>query len=337
MNLVTLTLGVVLLVAVITDILWTTLWVEGGAGPLTSRLMAWTWRSLRKIGAQNSRLLSLSGLLIFMLSLSLWIVLLWSGWTLIFASAENGLIDTLNRGSTSWYDWIYFTGYTVFTLGNGDFVPRKGIWQFVTVLATGSGLLFVTLSVTYTLSVLDAVTQKRAFANNVSGFGTVSEDIVQAAWNGAEFRGFDLPLNTFEAQLTLLTENHKAYPVLHYFHSARADRSPAVEIAALDDALTLVRFGVPKEHRPNEIIVRNARNGIENYLETLHETFVDPADNTPPPPDLTALREAGIPTASDDEFEASLDDLEMRRRTLFGFIESDVRQWPTRETERPPQ
>ncbi|OIB57347.1 potassium channel family protein [Natrialba sp. SSL1] len=329
MNLVYLTIGVVLLLGTIVDLLWTTLWVEGGAGPLTSRLMAWTWRSLRRIGAQNERLLSLSGLLIFVLSLTVWIVLLWSGWTLIFAGAESALIDTLDRGSVSWFDRIYFTGYTIFTLGIGDFAPREGIWQVITVLATGSGLLFVTLSVTYTLSVLDAVTQKRAFANNVSGFGTQSEEIVRTAWDGEEFRGLDLPLNSFVTQLTILTENHNAYPVLHYFHSAHDKRSPTVEIAALDEALSLIKFGIPEPHQPNGIVLRNARKGIENYLETLHQTFVEPADRTPSLPDLNALREGGIPTVSDEEFVSSFDTLSKRRRILLGIVESDERQWPS--------
>ncbi|WP_281246994.1 hypothetical protein [Natrinema salaciae] len=34
-----LALGVIVLVGTVVDVLWTTLWVEGGAGPLTSRLM----------------------------------------------------------------------------------------------------------------------------------------------------------------------------------------------------------------------------------------------------------------------------------------------------------
>ena len=333
MNRIYLAVGMILLGGTVIDLLWTTLWVAGGAGPLTSRLMVWTWRSLRRIGAHNSRLLSLSGPLIFALSLTGWIVLLWGGWTLIFAGAENVLIDTLNRGPVSWTDRIYFVGYTVFTLGIGDFAPRDGIWQLLTVFATGSGLLFVTLSVTYVLSVLDAVTQKRAFANNVSGAGTHGEEIVQAAWDGEALHELDLPLNTYVRQLTALTANHKAYPVLHYFHSARSDRSPAVEIAALDDALTLIRFGIPEEHRPSGILVRSARKSIQNYLGTLHENFVQPSDDVPPPPNLNALSEADIPTVSDEAFEASLADLDTRRRTLLGYTESDLRQWPTRRNE----
>ncbi len=158
MNAIYLALGVGLLACAVVVLLWTTLWIEGGAGPLTSRLLSGTWRTLRRFGNRNPLLLSLSGPLLFVLSLSAWIVLLWGGWALVFAGAETVLIDTLNRGTVSWSDRIYFAGYTLFTLGIGDFAPRTGIWQIVTVLATGSGLLFVTLSVTYTLSVLEAVT-----------------------------------------------------------------------------------------------------------------------------------------------------------------------------------
>lgn len=330
MNLVYLSLGVLVLVVAVTDLLWTTLWVEGGAGPLTSRLMGWTWRLLQRIGTRNPRLLTLSGPVLFVLSLTVWIVLLWTGWTLVFAGAERALVDTLSRGSVSWADRLYFAGYAVFTLGIGDFVPRTKTWQIATVLASGSGLLLITLSVTYALSVLEAVTQKRAFASTVSAFGTHSEEIVRTSWTDGEFHGLEGPLQTVVTQLAILTENHKAYPILHYFHSARQDRSPIVEIVALDEALTLIRFGVPSDHRPNELTIRSARTSVEHYLETLHEGFVEPADSPPPPPDLRPLREAGIPTVSNEAFETALDELDTRRRILYGLVESDSREWPSK-------
>lgn len=323
--------GVVLLSIAVVDLLWTTLWAEGGAGPLTSRLMAGTWKAIRRVGGRNSRVLPLAGPLIFVITLLTWIVLLWSGWTFVFASTENALIDTLDRGPISWFDRIYFTGYTMFTLGNGDFVPRNGSWQLATVLTTGSGMLLVTLSVSYTLSVLDAITQKHAFASGVSGLAMRSEGLVRTAWDGEGFSGFDLPLNTYVSQLNTLTSNHEAYPVLHYFYSARAERAPVVAIAVLDESLTLLRFGIPERHRPNDVIITNARSSVQTYLETLHSAFIRPADQAPPPPDLDALRESGIPTVSEEEFAVALETLTDRRRTLLGLVESDARRWPSGE------
>ncbi|WP_247002156.1 ion channel [Halosolutus gelatinilyticus] len=326
-------LGAVLLTIVVIDVLWTTLWIAGGAGPITSRLMAWTWRVLRKIGRKNSLFLSLSGPLILSFSLLVWIVFLWGGWTLIFASAETALSDTLNRGPISWSDRVYFTGYTIFTLGIGDLVPREGVWQLLTILATGSGLLLLTLSITYMLSLLDAVTQKRSLASNIYGLGTTSTEIIRRSWNEEEFRELELPLHTFTTQLNTLTTNHKAYPILHYFHSQQESTTPTISIIVLDEALTLLRFGIPEAHQPNEIILHSARTSVQNYLGTLHHTFVDSADRTPPAPDLASLREVNIPTVSDEEFASSLDELNERRRTLLGIVESDAREWPSPEED----
>ncbi len=332
MDPIPLVLGIVLLTVVVVDLLWTTLWVEGGAGPLTSRLMTSTWSVFQWLGDRRSRLLTLAGPSILVFGLAAWIILLWSGWTLVFASAEYPLIDTLGGSSLSWIDRIYFTGYTIFTLGNGDFVPREGWWQLMTTLTTASGMLFVTLSVTYVLSILDAVTQKRSFASSVSGLGTRGDEIVRTSWNGEEFRGLDVPLNDLTSQLNMLTENHKAYPILHYFYSGERDRSPVTSIAVLDDTLTLLRFGVPKSDRPSDTIVKNARTSVHSYLGTLHRSFVKPADRSPPAPALEPLRDAGVPTVSDDEFEASVAELTDRRRLLLGLVESDVRRWPATET-----
>ena len=332
-------LGVVLLGIVVVDLLWTTLWVEGGAGPLTSPLMAWTWSGFKRVAGQNTRLLSLSGPVILVVGLTGWIVLLWGGWTLVFASGTHPLVDTIDKGPLSWFERVYFTGYTIFTLGIGDYVPRDGVWQLATTLATASGMLFVTLTVTYILSVLDAVTQKRSFASSVSGLGSSGEELVRTSWDGEEFRGLDVPLSNLTSQLNALTENHKAYPILHYFHGRRSQRSPVTSVALLDDALTLFRFGMPDRSHPSDTVVKNARSSVQTYLRTV-EAFIEPADEPPPAPDLASLRAAGIPTASDESFDAAVDDLRERRRTLLGLVESDVREWPTTDstaTARVPQ
>jgi hypothetical protein len=333
MEVVLFVLGTLLLAIVIGDLLWTTLWVEGGAGPLTSLLMAWTWSGIRRVAGRNSRSLTLAGPVILVVGLVVWIVLLWGGWTFVFASGTHPLIDTVSKGPLSWYERVYFTGYTIFTLGIGDYVPRDGGWQIATSLATATGMLVITLTVTYVLSVLDAVTQKRSFANGVSGLGSRGEEIVRTSWDGEEFRGLDVPLSDLSSQLDTLTENHKAYPILHYFHSGQRDRAPVTSAAVLDDALTLFRFGVAESDRPSDTVVKNARSSVSSYLETLRHSFIEPADRSPPPPDLERLRAAGIPTVSDEAFDDAVEDLDERRQTLLALVESDARQWPAADDE----
>jgi hypothetical protein len=323
-----LVLGAFLLLVAVVDLLWTTLWVEGGAGPLTTRLMRATWNLLRRIAGHRPRILSISGPLILVLGLTTWIGLLWFGWTFLFAGAENTLMDTRAPGPISWAERFYFVGYSIFTMGNGDFTPRGGVWKVATGLATASGMLFVTLSVTYVLSVLGAVTQKRSLASSIHGLGPSSTEILETGWNGEEFRGLEVPLDTIATQLDTLTANHKAYPILHYFYTPQTAQAPATNIAVLDEMLTLLRFGIDPQSRPSEIAVTQARASVRNYLDTLGSAFVESASQSPPPPELAPLREEGIPTVSDETFTASIEEVDDRRRQLLGLVESDERRWP---------
>lgn len=320
--------GASLLAVAGADIVWTTLWVQGGAGPLTSRLMNVSWRALRRVVGGRRTLLTLSGPLVLAATLAVWIGLLVAGWALLFAGGESALVDTQGAGPVSWSERIYFTTYTLFTLGNGGYAPSGGVWRLLTAAATASGMLLVTLLVTYVLSVLDAVTQKRAFASSVSGLGERSEAILRRSWDGEDFDGLDLPLNTLASELDTLTANHKAYPILHYFHSRRARNAPAVNIVVLDEMLTTLRHGTTEGHGPPDVIVDDARSSVEDYLETLHSAFIDPADSQPPAPPLSELAEAGLPTVSEAEFEDALDGVARRRRRLRGLVESDRREWP---------
>lgn len=320
--------GLLLLALVVLDVLWTTISVEGGAGPLTSRLMVGTWRSLRWAVPERSPALVLCGPLAMVVTLGAWLLALWAGWTLVFGSTTLSLVDTVGASTVSWWDRIYFAGYAIFTLGNGDLAPAEGPWQVATTLATASGMFVVTLSVSYVLSVLGAVTQKRSFADTVSGLGTDGAEIVAASWDESSFAGLDDYLRTFATKLTTLTANHKAYPVLHYFHSRGAEQAPAATIAALDEALTLIAFAVEDDVRPPALVLRSARSSVSTFLTTLESAFVDPAQRAPPPPDLDRLREEGIPVVDDEAYRSALADLDLRRRMLLGMARSDAREWP---------
>jgi hypothetical protein len=329
-----LVVGVVLLVGSIVDLLWTALWVDGGAGPLSARLAAGTWGLLKIVGRGHSWALSLAGPLILVLTLVTWIGLIWAGWTLIFAGGERTLVPANSVSSpVTWAGRGYYVAYAMFTEGNGDYIPNGATWQIASGLTTASGMLFVTIAVSYILSVLGAVSNKRSFASSVTGLGGRSEAFVREGWDGDDLDQLDLPLDTLSEEISLLAEQHKSYPILHYYHSEQASDASAMAVAVFDDALTIMRHGVPVEHRPNNALVEDARSSTQGHLETLDEAFVDPADEPPPPPDLDRLRAADIPTVSDEEFGDALDDVAERRRHLLAMVEADAWHWPPIEEE----
>lgn len=323
--------GILLLVVGIIDFIWTALWVDGGAGPITKRLASLLWKVMKKLGKFNSYILSWSGPLTLMLALLTWIFLLWAGWTLVFAGDPASIADTKDSNPISWMERIYFAGYLIFTLGNGDYAPAEGIWQFATTLATGTGLLFITLGITYLLSVLNSVAVKHALAESIMGLGTNGVDIVLNSWNGKNFHDIDLLLNNYASQLSAITSQHNAYPVLHYYHTDSPKEALPVAVTALDEALTIFLYAIPEELLPNGALLKETRASIRSYLDTLHSAYIEPSKNNPPLMDLYRLRESNLKTVSDERFLDSLSELQKRRRLLLGMLEENNHPWPEKD------
>lgn len=318
--------GLTIVVLATVDSLWTSLWVDGGAGPLSARVARWTWRGFLAVASGRSRTLSLGGPTILVLTLSMWIGLLWLGWTLLFASGEPALVHSNDGSPTDWIDRIYFTAYTIVTLGLGDVVPVDGPWQIATTFATANGILLVTLGVSYVLSVVEAVVDKRRLAGTVMELGRDPVTFVLTGWNGEDFSDLDPELQSLAHQLQRVSELHYAYPILHYYHSWNPIRSAPMSVAILDEAVTVLHHGVPDPYRPNPVLLRDLRGSTSAYVGSISGPFSEHADE-PPPPDLDRLREAGVPTVDDDAFEASVEALDVHRRVLLSMVQADGWEW----------
>ena len=151
-----LTIGIVVVLAALIDTIWTTLWVGGGAGPITRAASHLIWRIINLVGSH--RLMTIAGPLVLTFTIVTWLSLLWLGWFLIFWSYPPSLLATSTETVADSSDRIYFVGYTIFTLGNGDFSPNGAIWKFLTALASGMGLFTATLAITY-LSIASQLTK----------------------------------------------------------------------------------------------------------------------------------------------------------------------------------
>lgn len=321
--------GIALILLVFVDALWTTLWVDGGGGPLTSRLTTWAWRAvMRVVGRRHHSAVSLFGPTILVAAVAFWVLLLWTGWVLVFASETTSLLThSEQKAPADWMGRIWFVAYAMATMGNGDFTPTGGRWQLAASLTTLSGFFLASLVISYLLSILAAVVEKRGFAGQVTGMGSNPSDFLLNAWDGKSFRTLDLPLADMSTSLGLLTEQYLSYPILQYYHAARAEKSPAVGIAILDEALTILRYGIPEEHRPSVAVLHSARSAVAGYLETLQSAFISPADEAASTPDLGPLRDAGIPTVTDEEFAAAVAELDERRKKLRGMMLADGWNW----------
>lgn len=318
--------GVILVLAVLLEVVWT---VGGeGAGPIAKHASHLQWRVLlrlhRRVGSH--RFLVFGGLGLFLFAMLLWVLILWLGWFLVF-QREGAVIEETTRLAADTSAVIYFTGYTIFTLGIGDYAPNGAVWQVLTPIASLSGLFIVTLAITYLVSVIQAMTEKRRLALHISAMGTSGEAIVRNMCEAGDCSGIGSHLHSLTTDLAGMEQRLLSYPVLHYMHTGQRSQAVAPAVAALDEALSIIELGLAGAPRIDRATFRPVRQVITELVSTLASQFIDGAADAPPLPDLARLRRAGFATVEPARFRDRMAELEERRRLLRGWVEHDGWSW----------
>lgn len=324
MNWVLTLAGVVLILTAMTDLVASILSTSGG-GLLTRRIASLQWRvslmAHRRI--RNHHLLSLTAPLIVLGVLLFWVLVLWAGWTLIFSADPQAVLDGATKQPAELPDRIYFVGFTLFTLGLGDFVGGAQVWRVLTAVATLNGLFTVTLAITYLMPIVSASVAKRALALRIHSLGTSVAEIMQRSWDGKGFSGLEAPLAEVTGDLLIHSERHLAYPVLHYFHASERRSALGPAIVRLEDLRLLLSHGVDPSARPDRIVLSSLRVAVDVYLDRVAHSFVTQSESTPPHPDTSELRRAGMPLVSAEKIEELYRSRADRRRWIAGLAESD--------------
>ncbi|MDX1656212.1 MAG: potassium channel family protein [Candidatus Competibacteraceae bacterium] len=321
-------LGAGLIAMAMVDLVWSTLSTNGG-GPLTRWTGRLLWALLLGLHRRLPRLgwLNIAGVIITLTTSALWIGLLWCGWTLVFNADPAAVVEASTGKAADFWERVYFAGFTVFTLGVGDYRPLGDGWRFLTALASLNGLTAVTLAITYLMPLVSAAVQKHQLAATIDGLGATPANIVIRGWNGRDFRGLELVLVGLSSTLTLHAERHLAYPVVHFFHNRNPATALAPRLAALDEALTLLLHAVASANRPDPAVLANARSAVNQYLQKLRQDYIRPAREVPPPSELETLERAGVPLGDPADYRRALEDLRDRRRLLLGLVEQDGWRW----------
>ncbi|WFE39520.1 potassium channel family protein [Micromonospora sp. WMMD998] len=324
--------GTLAVAAVVVDTTLTTLSLTGGAGPLTGRLGQGMWRVLCRLagkGPRRHRVLRWTGPLVLLTTFLAWIAGLWLGWFLVFTAYPDAVLDPLNRPAGAW-SRLYFAGFSIFTLGVGDYVPGTTVAQICTSLAVLSGLFLVTLGITYLMQVVAAVVDKRTIAGHIAALGDDPVDILRRAWTGQRFSSmFEQHLTSLTPEVVRTGERHLAFPVLHYFHVGVAAKSAPVAVSVLDGAVLLLRHGVRAEDRPDPGAVGPLSRALQELVHTLEDTFIPPVESPLPAPELTALAHTGIPVGDEQTYAQAVARAQRHRRRLRGWCASDG--WDERE------
>ncbi len=321
-------LGLILLFITATDLINTSLSVRG-AGFITKRLSKTIWTVLlaihKKTGARKP--LELGGAFILVAILINWLLLIWISASLLFISQPDSLMNVETNSSTTIIDKIFYTGYTLSTLGLGDIEPDGSFWDILTAILSFSGLILISIAITYLIPVVSAEIIKRRISVFITTLGCSVEDILMNHWNGKNFKELEQPFISLTGTIILHAQNHKAYSVLHFFHSSDKKEAFVLNLTNLDEVLTTLLHGIPEAQQPSFNVLMGLRRAITSYLTTLPEAFITPGDEDPPLPELTALKTKGIQLIQDKTTDLAYENIKSRRRLLLSLIKDDGWDW----------
>lgn len=325
---VTTGLGALLVVLALVDLLATTVSVAHGTGPVAGGIARVTWgllsRLRRRLG--RPRLLVAGGPVILLVVIAAWVVLLITGWSLVFGQPER-LLTVQDGAPVPVLGRMRYAAAIVIGRGSGGVQPVGGVYEVLEPIAAVTGLATLSLSIAYVLPVVRGVVAKRSLALYLSALGRTPAEMLRRAWNGHDLGQLDLHLIALVPRIAEIAESHLAYPVIHYFHSASRSTALGPSLVALDEALTAHGL-VDRSLRIDPTVTEPLRAVIDDFLDTLQLAFVEPADVDVRPGDdrmshtRRQLEEQGLPLDRDARFELAEAEV-ARNRLLRGYLAHD--------------
>ena len=328
-------LGALLLLIVGHDAIRTTLSATQ-AGPLTNRILSLLWSLLIRLpqGQRKHRILASAGMWFSLILIVVWLVLTWAGWFLLFCSSAEAVVNASTSVPATLVERAYFTGYTVTTLGYGDFVPGDADWRIPATIAAANGFFLFTLTVTYMLNVISSVTQKRQLALNISAMGQTPYQILESSADEGEYQSLSLQVLHLQQAINTVGQQHLAFPILHYFHSVHSDTALPLALARLYQSLALASYGCSTLSPSTRSQLVTSQHSLEQFLITLDGVFVTPNKDMPDIPDLSKIAKLPGFDKSPSELHAHLESLE-HQKLLLAYIQKESWEW--RDVWHPPK
>ena len=226
-------LGLLVVLLVMVDFLVTTVSLQK-AGAIT-RLVARVTQRL--VGHAPGPLAAYAGVMALTAVATTWILGLWSGWTMVFADAKGLLRGPEGLAVTGW-DAAGFAGSALSTLGLGVLTPREAWLHLLVVVASVSGMVVLTLSVTYVLNVSQIATASRAMARRLDALRDACAEVESQDGSRELLLQIDTQLS---ADSHRLAESLDSFPLARVYESRGSERDVVRAAAQAGAAITRVR------------------------------------------------------------------------------------------------
>ena len=269
-------LGIALILFTLVDVFFTVFMLGGGAGVQSRFIADRTWRLALRAHDSHSRrshsLLRGVGPFIVLLVIAAWALELVIGWALVFTPAafEESASEIANL---NFHDRLIFAASTV--IGRAGNSPELTVtsdnWETVHALAGFTGVVIITFALAYVLPILASVAQSRSIAALINALGDSVEDM-RSLGETPHGSSFELHLVGLAPAIMLVAEQHRAYPVLHYFHARERHAALAPAVAKL---VLLLRSDTDGMDKVDRTVVKPLERAVFNLLEALSTMGLD--------------------------------------------------------------
>lgn len=219
-----------------------------------------------------------------------------------------------SREAADFWEVAYFAGFSLSTLGVGDFVASKDSWRLVSIFTALNGLSLITLGITYIVSILQTLVQQHALAREIQSHGQTAEELVVWGWTGEDFSRLSRALGGMSQSLLSMEAKEHAFPVAWEYLPGERAAAIGCSVVLLEDALTLIACT-----RGGDALLATELRPFDRALEQYVRNTTRSHANASRLKGLEAMRAAGIPLKDAAEREAAIQGRAERRALAVAF------------------
>ena len=293
MNILACVAGVLFLFTVLLDAFQTIILPRRATGPLrlTSVFYILTWTPWRFVARRMSNarhretFFSYYGPLSLIILLVVWAGMMVVGFALIYYALGSPFTD--NGHMPRFFNDLYVSGTTIFTLGLGDVIPQSNLSRALLVIEAGTGFGFLAVVMGYFPVLYSAFSRREAIISLLDARAgsppTAGELLKRHSYEGAD-QALATLLVEWERWSAELLESHLSYPLLCYFRSQHNNQSWLSALTAILDTSALLIAGVRgAEARQAQLTFAMARHAMVDLSQLFAcRPVADMADRLPP-------------------------------------------------------
>ncbi len=250
-------LGIVVLASTLIDVFLTALNFDE-SGFLGDRVAAAQWRLLRRGTRRLPRrwrpvaLRQVTGLQV-VTTIAVWVCGTILGYGLIYYSRLSPQSFTPSGGDRelNFFDALYFSAAQLSTVGGSVLTAETDPLRFLSILETLTGVVLISLILTYLLGVYDVISSLnllcRQFSTTERGAGSAVTTLAPHFRDG-QTQGLDGHLASVSDALTAYMDGLRMHHTAYYFQSGRDQFALPYALRMVGDTLAALRWGLPSGH-----------------------------------------------------------------------------------------